>query len=152
MSKIMVIERSKSWAILIGLCTLVAVIFYMAGNEAPSVQTVESGKQSVREIKMVTGEFKSESKSGEIEAYRWDPGTVVVHEGDHVLLKIFGVNGESHPFEIRGLGIKGQVVKGKETVVEFQANRPGIYELVCFTHPTIEQNGPMIGYIVVLDR
>jgi heme/copper-type cytochrome/quinol oxidase subunit 2 len=149
MPKMMVLERSKSWAVLIALCSLIAVISYMAGSETTStVPSFENEKSSVREIRMVTGEYKS----GELESYRWDPGTVVVHEGDHVVLRIYGVNGKSHPFEIRGLGIKGKVVQGKETVVEFHANKPGIYELVCLTHPTIEQDGPMVGYIVVLDK
>ncbi|WP_235941516.1 cupredoxin domain-containing protein [Paenibacillus puerhi] len=105
-----------------------------------------------RTLHMVTGEFKSTDKNGgEIEAYRWDPGTVYVKRGDHVRLTIRGINGASHPFVIEGLNIKGEVKKGQETVVTFHADQSGIYRLICLAHPDAAHNGPMIGYVVVAD-
>jgi plastocyanin len=141
-SKMFILSRAKSWSIIFLLCALVGAAGYWLGDDLSSTFTMATDSEKMREVRMVTGEFKS----GELEVYRWDPGTVVVHKGEMVALKIYGVNGKSHPFEIRGMGIKGEVVKGKETVVHFPATSPGIYEIVCSTHPE------MIGYIVVMDH
>ncbi|MFC3842447.1 MULTISPECIES: cupredoxin domain-containing protein [Paenibacillus] len=103
-----------------------------------------------RTIHMVVGEFKSTTKDGKtIEAYRWDPGTVVIQKGERIKLSIYGVNGDSHPFLIEGLNISGEVKKGKETIVHFTADQEGTYRIICMTHADIAHNGPMIGYLVV---
>jgi plastocyanin len=103
-----------------------------------------------RTIHMVTGEFSSKTADGkQIEAYRWDPGTIPVRKGERINLSIFGVNGDSHPFIIEGLNVKGEVKKGMETVVSFTAQKEGIYRIICLTHPDIAHKGPMVGYIVV---
>ncbi|WP_415816494.1 cupredoxin domain-containing protein [Mesobacillus thioparans] len=106
--------------------------------------------EQIREIHLVTGEFKSKTDDGkEIEAYRWDPGTIFVEKGEKVSLKILGVNGKEHPFIIEGTEIKGVVKKGEETVVPLQFDKEGTYRMICLTHPSAEHNGPMIAYIVV---
>lgn len=102
------------------------------------------------EIHMVTAEYSGTTKNGQhIESYRWDPGTIVVNKGQKVKLRIFGVNGEHHPFIIEGLNIKDEVTKGNETIVSFTPEKEGTYRLICLTHSDIHNNGPMIGYIVV---
>ncbi|WP_201715113.1 cupredoxin domain-containing protein [Rossellomorea arthrocnemi] len=136
---------------------LVTIIFIAAGtiwslslkNSYPTVSLSEkSGEKQV--IQLVTGEFKSETANGkEIEAYRWDPGTIVVEKGKEVELRIYGVNGMEHPFYIEGTDVQGTVKKGKETVVNVTFSKEGTYRLICETHETIENNGPMIAYIVV---
>lgn len=104
----------------------------------------------IRTIHMVTGEFKSTTADGkEIEAYRWDPGTIFIEKGETVNLSIRGINGESHPFFIEGTDIKGEVLKNKETVVTFKGEKEGTHRLICLTHPDKDHNGPMIAYLVV---
>ncbi|MBB6447109.1 cupredoxin domain-containing protein [Bacillus benzoevorans] len=101
-------------------------------------------------INLVTGEFASKTEAGkEIEAYRWDPGTIVIPKGEEVTISIYGVNGKEHPFIIEGTDYKGTVQKGKETVFNARFEKEGTYRLICLTHSSIEKNGPMIGYIVV---
>ena len=101
-------------------------------------------------INMVTGEFKSTGDDGkEIEAYRWDPGTIFVPQGENIELSIFGVNGKEHPFYIEGTDMKGTVKKGEETIIHLNFKEEGVYRLICNAHPDIEHNGPMIAYIVV---
>lgn len=101
-------------------------------------------------IQMVTGEFAAKTEDGkEIEAYRWDPGTIVVPKGEEVTISIYGVNGKEHPFIIEGTDYKGTVQKGKETILNVKFDEEGTYRLICLTHSSIEKNGPMIGYIVV---
>ncbi|GIP41160.1 hypothetical protein J31TS4_44400 [Paenibacillus sp. J31TS4] len=122
------------------------VVYRYAGTD-PAVQTASA---PVRTIHMVTGEFKTTGTDGkEIEAYRWDPGTIYMKKGETVQISIYGVNGASHPFYIEGTSIKGEVKKGKETLIPFKADKEGIYRLICMTHPDIAHSGPMIAYIVV---
>jgi hypothetical protein len=50
---------------------------------------------------MVTGEFKSKGDNRkEIEAYRWDPGTIYVPKDEPIKISIYGVKGKEHPFYI----------------------------------------------------
>lgn len=126
-----------------------ASIWFFANSGSVSVFSQEKS-ETVREIHMVTGEFKSKLPDGkEIEAYRWDPGTIFLEKDEKVNLKILGVNGDEHPFIIEGTEIKGMVKRGEETVVPLQFEKEGVYRLICLTHPDKEKNGPMIAYIVV---
>jgi plastocyanin len=126
-----------------------ASIWLLMNTEAESVFNPES-QGDIREIHMVTGEFKATLADGkEIETYRWDPGTIFVEKGEKVNLMISGVNGAEHPFSIEGTDVKGVVKKGEETVVPLQFKEDGVYRLICHTHQDKEQNGPMIAYIVV---
>lgn len=77
--------------------------------------------------------------------YRWLPNDVVVVQGDEVTLEIFGVNGESHPSTIEGYGIDFEVKRGQLTTVEFTAEKPGIFRIVCHVHQP-----SMAGNLIVL--
>ncbi|MDQ0254027.1 plastocyanin [Evansella vedderi] len=108
------------------------------------------GGNEVREIHMITGEFKSTTEDGkEIESYRWDPGTIFVEKGERVNLIIYGVNGKEHPFIIEGTDVEGVVRKGEETIVPLQFKEKGVYRLICPMHADKDSDGPMIAYIVV---
>jgi len=146
-------RQLRRWAA-IGLLAIITVgaAWYWGYSDAATTSGTAELQREGRTIQLVTGEFKSAGPDGkEIEAYRWDPGTVVVKKGELIKLSIYGVNGASHPFIIEGLGVKGEVKKGKETVVSFRADKPGTYRIICLTHPDIAHNGPMVGYIVVVD-
>ncbi|QJC53372.1 hypothetical protein HGI30_18550 [Paenibacillus albicereus] len=99
---------------------------------------------------MVTGEFKTTTRGGEeLEVYQWSPSTLVVPKGEKVTLRISGVNGTSHPFTIKGLGVSGEVRKGETTEVSFVASKAGTYPIECQVHTDLKHSGPMVGYIVV---
>ncbi|WP_462411868.1 cupredoxin domain-containing protein [Neobacillus sp. Marseille-QA0830] len=130
------------------LAAISAWFMLKAGDTAVFNQAATEG--NIREIHMVTVEFKSKLKDGkEIEAYRWDPGNISLKTGEKVELYISGINGDEHPFYIEGTSIKGTVKKGKETMVPLQFDKPGTYRLICETHSNRETNGPMIADIVV---
>jgi plastocyanin len=146
----------KKWIGLFFLCLAIGgSMFYLSSPETlPALKEVTQDKEPAKAsglvINMVTGEFKTKTKDGkEIEAYRWDPGTIHVPEGKEVTFSIYGVNGEEHPFIIEGTDIKGTVKKGKETLFTTRFDKEGIYRLICIKHPDIKHNGPMIAYIVV---
>ena len=72
----------------------------------------------------------------EVETYRWDPGTVVVIQGDVVTLEIIGINGKEHPVRIEGYpDVTGVVRRGQVTRLTFTANQAGIFKIICDTHP-----------------
>lgn len=111
---------------------------------------MSQSQDEIREIHLVTGEFKSKTMEGqELESYRWDPGTIFVNAGEKIRLSILGINGKEHPFIIEGTNVKGTVKQGEETIIPLQFKNEGIYRLICLTHPDKSQNGPMIAYIVV---
>lgn len=142
----------KKWIILLsGLLLFLFAGWYLIQPSAISTSgQVSMNSDNKFTINLVTGEFATKTEDGkEIEAYRWDPGTFVVPRGKEVTISIFGVNGKEHPFYIEGTEYKGIVQKGKETTIKVQFDKKGTYRLVCMTHSTIDNNGPMIGYIVV---
>lgn len=147
MSKMYVITKKQLRMIAFGLILIVLVYSFWMWNQA---DTVASSADQPRIIHMVIGEFSSTTKKGkEIEVYRWDPGTIAVKVGESIELRILGVNGDHHSFVIEGLNVKGEVYKGKETVVRFVAEEEGTYRMICINHADMAHQGPMIGYIVV---
>jgi heme/copper-type cytochrome/quinol oxidase subunit 2 len=137
--------------ILVILAALAALLAIGIGRL--SVPPKTSLKPTTVEFEMVTGEWKYESPDGStvIEAYRWDPATLVVPRGSRVILKIFGVKGALHTLSIPAFGVSAVVKRGELTVVEFVADKAGIFPILCLNHPDIEHEGPMIGYLVVLE-
>ena len=102
--------------------------------------------------KLPSGEgyvIRSPDQSGrwEVSTYLWMPSQIVVHQGDEVILEFVGINGASHPTEIKGLGKAFTLKRGHVMRVDFKAERPGVYPVICNAHlPS------MRGEIVVLPR
>lgn len=62
--------------------------------------------------------------------YEYNPSEIRVRAGSRVRL-IFTAEDRTHGFEVKALDINEKIFKGKETVVEFVAPEPGIYEFKC---------------------
>lgn len=145
--KFIVIKRK--WLFLVTAVALACCAYYYSKGAIPTFQNTQEKANSL-EYHMVTGEFSTTTKDGKkIEAYRFDPGTIVVPKNEEVSLRIFGVNGEEHPFYIEGTDIKGTVKKGEETLVSLNFKEAGTYKLICDTHSHEGHGMPMIAYIVV---
>lgn len=128
---------------------LAAVIWYLA-NPKPALPVLGS-EQKAREIHMVVGEFSATTSEGQhLESYIFHPGQIIVEKGEEVQLRILGVNGKSHFFEIEGTNIQGEVKKGAETTVLFKGDKRGTYRLICHDHADHRSGGPMIAYIQVI--
>jgi len=75
----------------------------------------------------------------ETSTYRWDPGTVIVNQGDEVELHIWGVNGAQHPAFIDEYVPEFTVTRGHLTVVNFTADKAGTFRIHCNAHqPSME--------------
>ena len=70
----------------------------------------------------------------EVSTYRWDPGTIVVNQGDRVTLEVVGINGDEHPFTIEGYWISDVVRRGRVMRVSFVADKAGIFKIICRKH------------------
>ncbi|WP_110114761.1 cupredoxin domain-containing protein [Bacillus sp. CGMCC 1.16541] len=145
--KFVVIKRK--WLTLLALVLTVGCVSWYVSDTDVALTNTQPNQQKLV-INLVTGEFSSKTEDGqEIESYRWDPGTIMIPKGEEVALSIYGVNGKEHPFFIEGTDYKGVVKKGEETVLQVTFDKPGIYRLICTTHARIEDNGPMIAYLIV---
>lgn len=148
--RFIIIKRSWIVTVFLMLIILISGIIFFNPTAIPVTKETLSEDHEVFSFHMVTGEFSGKTEDGkELEAYRWDPGTIVVPVGKDIKLSILGVNGKEHPFFIEGTNAKGSVKKGEETILNLHFKKEGTYRLICTTHPDKEHNGPMIGYIVV---
>lgn len=150
MNKFLVITKKQLQLVGIAVVIVIAATVYITIKQDHPAEGAVIPVDGERVIHMVTGEYKTKTADGkEIEVYTWHPGTIFVEKGEAVQLSFYGVNGGSHPFIIEGTDIKGEVRKGKETIVRFQTDTEGTYRIVCLTHPEHGEVAPMIGYIVV---
>ncbi len=138
------------WLVLL-LVVVVGGYWIWSINSVTAIPVSALPEAKVKTFEMVAVEFDgTDPKTGqEREVYRWDPGTIVVRQGDRVRLNIHGLNGDKHPFLIEGLGIQSEVAKGEIKTVEFVAKEKGVHKLICLVHTDSKNEGPMIGYIVV---
>ena len=63
--------------------------------------------------------------------YEFIPERIEVDQGDHVRISVRSADA-THGFSIRGYGVHEQVPRtGEPVVVEFDATRPGSFEITC---------------------
>ena len=79
--------------------------------------------------------------------YEFDPGEIRVKQGERVRLLITATD-RDHGIEIKELGIKVRLEEGKETPVEFTAEKPGEYEFKCSVRCGW-RHGSMKGKLIV---
>lgn len=95
---------------------------------------------------------KSDPAKWEVSSYRFEPGFLMVTQGDKVTLLTFIVNGDKHDVWLQGPDGKEVVKKqdlnrGREYKIAFAAEQVGFYKLICEVHdPT------MNAHILVLPR
>lgn len=72
-----------------------------------------------------------------IGSYLFLPQNITVTEGDAVTFELLGVRGETHDLflDIPGQEQEVTVDRGFLEIMEFTAPEPGVYQLVCETHP-----------------
>lgn len=83
----------------------------------------------------------------EVSAYVWSPSQIIVSQGDDVTLEFVGINGAAHPTEISGLGKTFTLQRGHTMRIDFKADKPGVYPVICGAHQP-----SMRAEIVVLPR
>ena len=99
----------KNVALIIGIILLAAG--GLAAQQPPSAPPVH-------EIRMTA------------KKYEYAPNEIHVKQGERVRLLLTALD-RKHGFEIKDLGIKTELEKGKETAVEFVAERAGEFPFNC---------------------
>jgi cytochrome c oxidase subunit II len=79
--------------------------------------------------------------------YEYAPAEIHVKQGEKVRLLITATD-RKHGFEIKELGVKTDLEKGKETPVEFDASKVGTYEFRCSDFCGLGHKG-MKGKLIV---
>jgi nitrosocyanin len=97
--------------------------------------------QSTTEVTLVNVEFEGTKI--------WVPGPVMVKKGDTVRIKAIN-NVQSDPpvhgLAIEAYGIQALINVGKPEIIEFKADKAGIFPIICHLHP------PHVGtQLVVLE-
>jgi cytochrome c oxidase subunit 2 len=116
------------------LTVLVIPLFlFLLGGLLPAQQG--ASETEVREIRMTARK------------YRFDPQEIRVREGERVRLLITALD-RKHGIRIKEFGIKTVLEKGKETVVEFVAERAGEYKFKCSVRCGW-RHGSMKGKLIV---
>jgi len=95
---------------------LVSAVFLLAPCAGLAPQAL--AQSDVHEIRMTA------------KKYEYSQAEIRVKQGEKVRLLITPTD-RKHGFEIKELGIKTQLEKGKETVVEFEATKAGEFEFHC---------------------
>ena len=104
---------------------LLLVVVGLAAQQAPPV----------REIKMTA------------KKYEYNPEEIRVKQGERVRLLVTATD-RKHGFQIEALGLKTELPEGKETAVEFTADKSGTYEFKCSVRCGW-RHGSMKGRLIV---
>jgi len=89
----------------------------------------------------------NEADRWEVSAYMFMPSQIIVNEGDEVTLEYVGINGAEHPAQIEGYDVEFTVKRGQVTVVQFTADKAGVFQILCPVH-----HPSMRGELIVLPR
>ena len=126
-------------------------VFYMALIEPKGGVTVDKEPYPAGELPKGGGYVKTAPNSAgrwEVSAYQFSPATIVVKQGDRVMLEMVGINGAKHSVHVDKYRPDHVLVKrGEITRIQFTADTPGLFTIHCKEHePGME------GHLVVLPR
>ena len=149
----------KLWRI--GVLGLLVALLLLPWGPAPA-----QGQSATKEFLLVTGEWQWKAKPGEapvvdrdrgsvkeMTRYTYDPGFLLVNKGDTVVLTIHNLKGDHHIVDLPAFDIKEvKIVRGEERKFTFKADKAGLFKIDCKNHVGAEKEGPMVAYLLVLDR
>lgn len=140
----------RYWKIyLLSLFCFSIVLFKLFGTQEPPLMAAQKNTPT-RDIHLFAVEYQSQINGKKQEVYRFDPGTIVVQQGERIRLHLHGFHGKEHSFSLPAWNIHGKIQKGKVTTITFPANKLGTFELICHNHATKDTHGPMVSYITIV--
>jgi nitrosocyanin len=105
---------------------------------ALSLALTPSSHAASREITVVNIETPQSVKI-------WEPPTLVVKKGETVKLKLINKLDQEHGYRIVGFKVEKVVPGGQVDIVEFTADKEGVFTIDCQLHPAHVQ-----GQLLVL--
>ena len=124
--------------VLVGVVLAGVFAYYQFGTLAqPKTETIRI------DIKMLM--------AGDQERHVFDPATITVHKGDHIVLIVTNTDDDfTHGVIIPELNLNtGPLTPGKSATIEFDANTAGTFTVLCPVPGCAPDHGQMIGQLVV---
>lgn len=85
-------------------------------------------------------DLKGDTTKWAVETYRFDTATVFAYAGERVVINAFGVNAAKHEIVVPSLKKSFTITRGVVTKADLGVvKKPGIYRLLCITHPPAHQ-------------
>jgi len=135
-----------------GLVLVLAACQSAQGAQAQNLTVFMGEGEVIAEVDgvdVLTGEF-----------HRWEPGTLVVHKGDHVVLTVQNPRKNIHSFFLPGYNLDSGPLTARtgEATLEFTADQAGVFQWICNIPPDLAEgecdpdHATMVGYLIVLDN
>ena len=135
-----------------GLVLVLAACQSAQGAQAQNLTVFMGEGEVIAEVEgvdVLTGEF-----------HRWEPGTLVVHKGDHVVLTVQNPRKNIHSFFLPGYNLDSGPLTARtgEATLEFTADQAGVFQWICNIPPDLAEgecdpdHATMVGYLIVLDN
>jgi heme/copper-type cytochrome/quinol oxidase subunit 2 len=137
--------KRSNWSILIGL---IIVVLVAAGAYTYS----QSGTQPQAKTETVNIDIKTVTENG-VEHHIFDPGTITVHRGDHIVLTVTNTDQEhTHGITIPDLTLNtGPLTPGQSVKLEFNADTTGTFTMRCSVPGCADDHAQMIGQLIVTE-
>jgi heme/copper-type cytochrome/quinol oxidase subunit 2 len=136
-------KRKSYRGILIGLIILVLIV---AGVYA----YYQSAPQPQAQTETISIDIKTVTQNG-VEHHIFDPGTITVHRGDHVVLTVTNRDTDhTHGITIPDLTLNtGPLAPGQSAKLEFNADTTGTFTMRCSVPGCAEDHAQMLGQLIV---
>lgn len=99
----------------------------------------------------VTIDIKAVTENG-VDHHVFDPATVTVHKGDHIVLMVTNTDELPHGIVIPDLDLNtGALNNGQTAKLEFDATSTGTFTMRCSVPGCAPDHAQMLGQLVVVD-
>ena len=138
-------KKKSNRGILIGLIALVVIV---AGVYA----YYQSAPQPQAQTETLTIDIKTVAQNG-AEHHIFDPGTITVHRGDHIVLTVTNTDPQdTHGITIPDLALNTDpLAPGQSAKLEFNADTAGTFTMRCSVPGCADDHAQMIGQLVVTE-
>lgn len=112
----------------------------MSSQSSQTIPTDEDPQTRTFQISMEEVEFfaEVENEGGEeaiafVELHRWEPNTIIVNQGDTVVLEITNPRKHAHTLSIPAFNVNSEILEPREgaDTVTFVADTPGVFTFYC---------------------
>ena len=138
-------KKKSNRGIMVGLIVLVLIV---AGVYA----YYQSGPQRQAQTETLNIDIRTVTQNG-VEHHIFDPGTITVHRGDHIVLTVTNTDPQNtHGITIPDLALNiGPLAPGQSTKLEFNADTAGTFTMRCSVPGCADDHAQMIGQLVVTE-
>ena len=127
------------------------LVLIVAAGLIAYYQPYQSAAAPQVKTETVTVDIKSVTENG-VDHHIFDPGTVTVHKGDHIVLTVTNTDELAHGIAIPDLNLDtGSLRDGQTAKLEFDATTTGTFTMRCSVPGCAPDHAQMLGQLVVVD-